>query len=196
MLMDVEEKVAEVAGRFKAARREASRLESSLQEAIRQQRRDAWAQNARKSLHERVGNGKVSETIAREFIRHSIWWFHPRAETEVPAPKFAWRVKGSDGDQRLRLGANTFLVGRAIQRCAATIESFISDVDSGKHWTKEELLEQLRRNVCGSVAKHNGEEYSGYYPMKGNYMRFGAHGIWVDHFIRVFDLSFLEDMPR
>ena len=108
MLVDVEHKVAEVAERYKAARRELSRLDSSLREAARQRWWESWAQNARKSLHNCVENGRVSESIAREFIRSSIWWFHPKAETEVPAPKFALRVRGPDGDWRLRLG-NTFL---------------------------------------------------------------------------------------
>jgi hypothetical protein len=195
MLAVVEEKVLEVAKRFEAARREATRLDIHVREMVLRHGRESWAERARKSVHDLVGNGKVSIETAREFIRRSNWWWKPGAETEVPAPGLARYVRGPEGDWRLKHG-NIFLVGRAIQRCAGTIGTFLSDVESGNPWTKEELRDRLWLNVRSSVATRNGDEYKKPCELKGRYLMLGNHGIAVDQFVGGFlDLLPWEDMP-
>ena len=185
ILADIEEKVIECAELYKAARREMTRFEKLARESIRQQIRNSWAEKARDAMGDLVPEGEVSIETARQFIRSSAWVLNQRTETgDSYAPNLARRVSGPYGDSRLELG-NVFLVSRAIQKCARTIELYISDVVSGRPWKAEALHDRLRFDIRSSVTKHNGEKYD-LYSFDGRFMRFGFFGIYVDHFIDVF----------
>jgi hypothetical protein len=78
-------------------------------------------------------------------------------------------------------GANSFLIGKAIQRCRNVIDQCRDLAASGQTISRSDLEAKLKKAISGCVANSNGEEYSGYYPIRhDDTLVFGAQGIGVD----------------
>lgn len=186
MLDELQRHILTLARAFRRARRQATEIECSARAAAERQSREAEANKARSALVNLVGSREVSEETARYFVRRATWWLTHR-DGPVRARGFARRVYGSNGDWRLQLGANTFLVGRAIQRCRRTIESVLDDAAAGNRRTRQDLARRLRLNVRGAVQNARGEEYNGLYPIdRDGRMRFGAQAIDTNDFVGAF----------
>jgi hypothetical protein len=186
VLADLERHIPALARQWRAVRRQATKVEARARETGAHRLRARNAAAVRRGLVVWLGDGEVSRATAQDFIRRTIWW--PKHPYRPCRPEgFADRVGGSGGDWRRKLGANTFLVGRAIRRCRQTIESVIAAALGGDTLTYQELLARLRRDVQGAVENSQGEEYNGYYPVDGqNRMNFGVHAIDVDAFVNMF----------
>ncbi|MCC5795435.1 MAG: hypothetical protein JJT85_11995 [Chromatiales bacterium] len=76
-------------------------------------------------------------------------------------------------------GANTFLVGKAIERCTIAINEFLDVTASGQVPTRTEVAAAIKKHVSGAVANVEGHEYSGYYPVDNQDLVFGAQSIDV-----------------
>ena len=125
----------------------------------------------------------IPKEIAMEFIKASAWWeLHPSGP--VQAKNHANNIYDSHFGWSLAFGANTFLVGLAIQRCVETINKFLDEFSLGKIPLKESLYDELKNSISGSVANSNGYEYSGYYPVIDGKMMFGTHAIYVEDAIK------------
>jgi hypothetical protein len=81
-------------------------------------------------------------------------------------------------------GANTFLVGKAIERCREALDDFFVEASKGRLLPLQEVREALKRRVSGAVANYQGDEYAGYYPLTDGQLVFGAQAIDVDDFVR------------
>jgi hypothetical protein len=195
MVADLMERIAPAARRFKAAKKAAEELEEEVwqRERVREQeakftqlRRRLQIQRARQSLSELLPGGAVPEHIARDFLRASTCWhFHPRSHRIEPASGFADHMYGPDGDWRIRLNNNPFLVGKAIEGCRKGLEEFLADAEAGKLWHRAVVAQNLRRIVQGAVEDGNsGNPYQGDYPLENDgHMVFGNHSINVSAFV-------------
>jgi hypothetical protein len=134
-------------------------------------------------------DGMVSRKLAQRFVRESAWWLrHPSGPTR--ARGHARRVYGSGSDWRIDFGANTFLVGSAILRCAKTMTQYLNEAKEGQLSSPDNLIKRLRRNVRGAIANYDGDEYL-LYPLEDNDMVFGTQSIDVQDFVSLF----LEYVP-
>ena len=132
-----------------------------------------------------AGIRSVDEATAKLFIRESVWWLTHSSGWPVRAPGFQNRVYGSSPDWKVDFGANTFLVGRAIQRCLNTIEDAVERINKGENVSYEETWSKMSYNIRGAVANYSGYEYEGYYSAIGAYgMIFGAQSINISDFIQ------------
>ena len=125
---------------------------------------------------------KREETIpldlAESFIRVTANWNHPTAHRYVSAPKHADNIyNNSKYGWAVDFGSNSFLVGKAIERCKNAINEYI---ESQRDRNLSELKERLARHISGAVATGNNYEYSGCYPIEDGYMKFGVQGIYVE----------------
>ena len=120
--------------------------------------------------------------LAEKLIKESAYWDHP-AGYKTPAPKHAKRIDKNHHGWFIKFGANSFLVGSAIERCKATINNFIQRVSEGEILHTNELKGELEKCITGAVANFNGEEFGGYYPVSTGYMNFGTQAIKVDNAI-------------
>ncbi len=91
---------------------------------------------------------------------------------------------GVPGDWQVKFGANIFLVGRAISRCAQTIDQYLTAIKQGNYWNRDKLVNKLGLDARGAVAHQNGYEYPGYYRVQRNDMMFGTQSIDVDDFVQ------------
>jgi PLD-like domain len=175
----------EMAVRQRESQRQEARAAEEHRRKVEKKRRTAIFASARTSVRELLLGGKVPEDVARRFLENSTWWHSHSSGTPVRAPRHANRMYGYGGDWKIDFGANTFLVGRAIERCARTIERFLADSEAGTPWSHKYLFEQLKLNVRGAVAGYNGGEYAGYYPVSSNDMMFGVTSIDVEDFSKM-----------
>jgi hypothetical protein len=114
--------------------------------------------------------------IAKKFIEYALFWNHPSGSA-VSVPSFSQRIhKSSVHGWSLDLGANTFLVGKAIERSKIAMNDYFDRAMAGQLIPEEELEAQLRIRIRGSVANVNGEEYK-QYPDHGGELLFGVHYI-------------------
>jgi len=130
-----------------------------------------------------AGSRSVDEKTARYFIRNSAWWLkHPSGP--VRARKHEYNVYGSNPDWKLDFGANTFLVGRAIQRCLNTVEDALERISNGEEVSFWDIRRLMFRNISGAVANYEGYEYEGYYSaIDGNDLVFGTQSIDMSDFV-------------
>ena len=77
-------------------------------------------------------------------------------------------------------GANTFLIGKAIERCNNEINKYIDAAAQGDIPDLDELKSKLKMHIRGAVANNDGYEYEGYYPLEGQDMMFGAQSIDIN----------------
>lgn len=115
--------------------------------------------------------------LAKEFIQKTAWWHTHSSGNPVRAPKHSERIYKSSHGWSIDFGANTFLVGKAIERCSNEINKAIDHAVSGNIPNINELKESLKLHIRGAVANNDGYEYEGYYPLEGNDMMFGAQSI-------------------
>lgn len=178
--------------RLQAEERELARIQNEQQAAAELKKRQRQIALSASRLRELLPDGKVPRDVAEQFLRKSVWWHTHSSGRPVRAPRHANRMRGQNGDWSIDFGANTFLVGRAIERCARTCESFLASAGKGTPWSKKDLIEKLKMDVRGAVATYSGAEYAGYYPVDGNDMMFGATSIDIADFVG----HALESLPQ
>ena len=126
---------------------------------------------------------KRKETIPLEvadaFIRATAWWLTHSSGQPVRAPGHADRIYlHSQHGWAVDFGANTFLVGKAIERCRNALNDCLDEASKGRIPLKSEVLNSLKRHVSGAVANVDGNEYWDY-PITGVDLTFGAQSIDV-----------------
>jgi hypothetical protein len=124
-----------------------------------------------------------AETVPKELaigiIRASAWWdTHPSGP--VKAPGHANNIYKSSLGWAVDFGANTFLVGLALERSIKLINRYLDEFSEGKLPKFDKLSEDLNFEIRGSVANYNGYEYKGYYPVNDGCMIFGGHSIMLN----------------
>lgn len=117
---------------------------------------------------------------AEEFVRKSAWWHTHSSGYPVRAPNHANRIYESHHGWAIDFGANTFLIGKAIERCNNEINKYIDAAAQGDIPDLDELKSKLKMHIRGAVANNDGYEYEGYYPLEGQDMMFGAQSIDVN----------------
>ena len=124
----------------------------------------------------------ISKELAQDFIRKSCWWLTHSSGSPIRAPGYADRMYL---DKRhgwaVVFGANTFLVGKALERSSRKLKQFLDAAVSGAEPPTEDLKRDLRYAIAGAVANRDGNEYEGHYPINGNELTFGAHAIDLDN---------------
>lgn len=65
--------------------------------------------------------------VAKGFIKASAWWLAHSSGMPVKAPKHADRIYKSHHGWAIDFGANTFLVGKAVDRCRKKISEFLNN---------------------------------------------------------------------
>lgn len=144
-----------------------------------------------------AGERSIDEETARFFIRNSAWWLRHPSGYAVRAPRHQDNVYGSDPDWKIDFGANTFLVGRAIQRCLNTVDFTLEKISTGELITLDNVRDTMFYNITGAVANYEGFEYEGYYSAieDNRDMVFGTQSIDIEDFIRcVMELTGFESL--
>lgn len=117
--------------------------------------------------------------VAELFIEDTAWWLTHSSGFPVRAPGHAERIYKSSHGWTIDFGANSFLVGKAIERCKDAINDILRDASHGKIPLKSEVTPLLKLMICGSVATKDGYEYVGFYPLEKDKLVFGAQAIDV-----------------
>jgi hypothetical protein len=118
--------------------------------------------------------------LAECFIRASTWWLTHSSYRPVRAPRHAERLYMSQHGWAVDFGGNSFLVGKAIERCRMVLDRYRDEAAAGQVVLRSDVEAKLKQVISGAVANSNGEEYQGYYPIKNDLLKFGAQGIGVD----------------
>lgn len=120
---------------------------------------------------------KIPRWLAEDFIKATAWWLrHPTGGVRAPrharriylCRRYGWSVD---------FGANTFLVGKALERCREKILGFFGRIRDGDVAKRSEVEQSLRYEVARSVANSRGEEYWPHYPDNGRDLVFGTQSI-------------------
>ena len=159
--------------------------ESFIEELVDLRRRLARKNRA---VYRRIKRGKpwlkrdesIPRYVAEQFIRASAWWLTHSSGQAVRAPRHADRMYLSDHGWAVDFGANTFLVGKAIERCRDALDKFLDDASSIGLPSLEDVKKTLKRHISGAVANVDGNEYEGYYPISDEDLVFGAQSIDVE----------------
>jgi hypothetical protein len=81
----------------------------------------------------------------------------------------------------VEFGANSFLVGKAIERCRKFLDQCREEAARGQIVLHSDIESKLKKIISGCVANSSGQEYNGYYRIRDdNTLVFGAQGIGVD----------------
>lgn len=87
---------------------------------------------------------KRDETIplelAKRFIRATAWWLTHSSGSPVRAPGHANRITKSHHGWVVDFGANTFLVGKAIERCRNILNDYLDEASKGHLPLKSEVI--------------------------------------------------------
>ncbi|MGY3451943.1 hypothetical protein ACVILH_004285 [Bradyrhizobium sp. USDA 4353] len=134
-------------------------------------------EGAREVVRKEIEREKV---LAEGFVRASAWWLTHSSYRPVRAPRHAERLYMSHHGWAVDFGANSFLVGKAIERCQSILDQCEEEAAAGHVVSRVDIEAKLKKAISGAVANSNGEEYQGYYPIKGDLLVFGAQGIGVD----------------
>lgn len=158
--------------------------ESRISELVTLRERLAEKQKSQiRSIRRRRPWLKRKETIpldlAQRFVASTAWWLTHSSGSPVRAPGHADRIYESHHGWAVDFGANTFLVGKAIERCKNAINQFLDVAATGQIPTRSEVEAAIKRHVSGAVANVEGYEYSGYYPVDNQDLVFGAQSIDV-----------------
>ena len=117
--------------------------------------------------------------VAERFIRATAWWLTHSSGSPVRAQGHADRIYKSHHGWAVDFGANTFLLGKAIERCRNKINDYLDEALKGRIPLKSEVIASLKRQISGAVANVDGYEYAGYYPIDNQNLVFGAQSIDV-----------------
>jgi hypothetical protein len=125
-------------------------------------------------------NEDISLEFVQQFIRACAWWDKHPCGFPCRAPRHADNIYLSQyNGWSLDYGANTFLVGKAVKRCAKNVNSFLDEAAKGKLLNKEKIKETLGKAIAGSVANIYGDEYDSY-PINDGQLEFGTHAIRLE----------------
>jgi hypothetical protein len=117
----------------------------------------------------------------KRFIEKTAWWLTHSSGNPVRAPRHADRLYMSRHGWAVDFGANTFLVGKAIERCGKVLNQCRDAAARGQTVSRADVEAKLRKAISWSVANSSGDEYQGSYPVRDDYtLVFGAQGIGVD----------------
>jgi hypothetical protein len=115
--------------------------------------------------------------LAESFVRSTAWWLTHSSGAPVRAPGHADRIYlSSRHGWSVDFGANTFLVGKALERARDRITEILDDILRGDIPKRSEVEQSLRKAVAGSVSNFSGDEYLRY-PDDGRDLVFGAQSI-------------------
>jgi hypothetical protein len=122
-----------------------------------------------------------NETIPRElaeiFVRKTAWWLTHSSGAPVRAPRHVDRMYKSDRHGwALDFGANTFLVGKALERCRAEIRRVLDVIRQGDVPIRSDVERRLKQAIARSVANYDGDEYR-QYQIADEQLIFGAQAI-------------------
>ena len=158
-------------------------LELERQKSVKKAQR---SNELRNKIEKLSTHQAVERSLAEEFIRKSAYWYDHICGYPVKAEKHARRVEGSKTNWIIEFGSNTFLVGKAICRCQATLLGFLDQLSHrNQNISIEQLREKLILDVRRSVANFNGDEYDEYSCIEKNYMKFGTQAINIDDFVNL-----------
>jgi Bacterial RNA polymerase, alpha chain C terminal domain len=118
--------------------------------------------------------------LAKCFIRESALWLTHSSYRPVRAPRHAERLYMSQHGWAVDFGANSFLVGNAIERCRMVLDRYRDEAAAGEVVLRSDVEAKLKMVISGAVANSNGEEYRGHYPITNNRLKFGAAAIDID----------------
>ena len=159
--------------------------EDELEEKIKEKKK----QKRRKEVIDRIYSKNpwlareetIPKELAKSFLRVTAKWDHPIAGRYVDAPKHADNIyKNNIHGWAIDFGANSFLVGKAIERCKNEINKYLeNNYSADNKLSFLELKEKLFNHIRGAVATGNNYEYRGYYPVDDGYMKFGVQCIDV-----------------
>ena len=96
----------------------------------------------------------------------------------------------------LDMGANSILVGKAIERCCRIVNSYFDEAAKGKLFRHEEVVNKLKSALRSSVANYDGAEYEGKYSGGArDEMQFGAHHLDLNDAVRVIvEISSIKEL--
>ena len=99
----------------------------------------------------------VPKEFAKGFLRASCWWLKHSSGNPVRAPGHADRISlDPRHGWSIEFGANTFLVGKAIERSARSLREFLDAVSNGGKTSLGTLRQNLRSAIAGAVANYDG----------------------------------------
>lgn len=120
----------------------------------------------------------IPKDIAEGLLRKSCWWLTHSSGKPIRAPGHADHLYlDSRHGWAVDFGANTFLVGKAIERAARPLKGFLDAVSAGEAPAKERLIQNVRDAIAGAVANYDGNEYLSNYPVRGSDLVFGAQAV-------------------
>lgn len=118
----------------------------------------------------------IPKELAQNFVRATAWWL-THSSGPVRAPRHADRIFLSNRHGwSIAFGANSFLVGKALERSRERIHGFYDRIKAGDIPRRSEVEKSIRAAVAGSVSNHLDEEYQ-QYPDDGRDLVFGAQSI-------------------
>ncbi|MBJ6749893.1 hypothetical protein [Geomonas anaerohicana] len=122
----------------------------------------------------------VPKELAQAFLRASCWWLTHSSGMPVRAPGHADRIYSSTiHGWAVDFGANTFLVGKAIERSGRKIKEFLEAVAVGTILPIATLKNNINFAISSAVTNYEGYEYD-YYPISGTELIFGAQSVDLD----------------
>lgn len=110
-------------------------------------------------------------------VAWSTFWDHPSGKW-VKAPSFANRIEVGLLGPCVRFGANSFLVGRAVSRCAQLIAKYHENAEYTPA-VYQSLKSSLDYQIRSSVGNYKDQEYPTPFAVVGDFMKLGSHGIYL-----------------
>lgn len=200
MIAEVEELIKPLQKKIKPVLEETSYIEEEFWYKLKLEEMRKRTSRTRRTLNRfrgTAGHWSIDEETARLFIRKSAWWLRHPSGIAARAPRHQYNVYGSNPDWRIDFGANTFLVGRAIQRCLNTIDDALEKMSVGETVSLEEVHDLMFYNITGAVANYKGYEYEGYYSAidSDRDMVFGTQSIDIKDFINcMMEVTYFESV--
>src|SRR5436190_10941579 len=84
-------------------------------------------------------------------------------QARIPRVGHASYIHTTPHGWTLDMGANSILVGKAIERCCRIINSSFDEAAKGKIFRHREVVKELKSAIRASVANFEGAEYEGEY---------------------------------
>ena len=85
------------------------------------------------------------KATAERFIRELAWWLTHASGRPVPAPGHADRLYMSEHGWAVDFGGNSFLVGRAIERCTSALDQYRLKAEEGQVVPRSQVEATLKR---------------------------------------------------